>query len=84
MDFTATLCSHRQLKRKDFCHLGKSSLVLNQIAFSEMTTFGPPFEIMLYKEKKNASVTTYALNLKPICYASLAPRMNHKKQGLQP
>ena len=78
MYFTASLYSHWQLKGEGFCHLGKSSLVLDQITFSKMTTFGAPFEIMLYKEKK-ASVTTYALNLKPICNASLAPRMNYKK-----
>lgn len=29
-----------------------SSLVLDQITFSKMTTFEMPFEIMLYKEKK--------------------------------
>lgn len=51
MYFTASLCSHRQLKGEDFCHLGKSSLVLNQITFSKMTTSGAPFEITLYKEK---------------------------------
>lgn len=51
MYFTASLCSHRQLKGEDFCHLGKSSLVLDQITFSKMTTFGAPFEITLYKEK---------------------------------
>lgn len=51
MYFTASLCSHRQLKGKGFYHLGKSSLVLDQITFSKMTTFGAPFEIMLYKEK---------------------------------
>ena len=38
-------------QREGFCHLGKSSLVLNQITFSKMTTFGAPFEITLYKEK---------------------------------
>lgn len=45
------MCFHRQLKREDFCHLGETSLVLSQITFSKMTTFGAPFEIMLYKEK---------------------------------
>lgn len=59
-----------------------SSLVLDQITFSKMTTFEMPFEIMLYKEK-NAPVTTYALSLKPICIASLAPRMSCGKAGLQ-
>ena len=81
MYFTVGLYSHRQLKGEGFCHLGKSSLVLDQITFSKMTTFGAPFEITLYKEK-NASVTTYALNLKPICNASLAPRMDYKKAGV--
>lgn len=51
MYFTASLCSHRRLEREDFCHLGKSSLVLDQITFSKMTAFGALFEITLYKEK---------------------------------
>lgn len=45
------MCSQRQLRKEDFCHLGKSSLVLDQITFSKMTTFGALFEITLYKEK---------------------------------
>lgn len=51
MHSTASLCSQRQLKWEGFCHLAKSSLALNQITFSKMTTFGAPFEITLYKEK---------------------------------